>query len=182
MRDREFEVAKCWGEATAQPQRRRHTQTPNKKLKNYLSLSLCNTLYQIHTAWRSWIARSLLLLPILMHSQPRTLQPVSFTGALRDRNVCIVQHQKCIQTDIVCTHCAIHIWIRMWGYTLCSSIHTRESHLHMISYGGFVRLCVCIQVESKRVSYFDCRNHMQIHRKNLFFPFKNDYCNSISST
>lgn len=40
MRDREFEVAKCWGEATAQPQRRRHTQTPNKKLKNYLSLSL----------------------------------------------------------------------------------------------------------------------------------------------
>lgn len=74
-------------------------------------------------------------------------------------------------------------------YTLCNPYMNPNVRIHIVlfythtwepppydklwRYIGFVRLCVCIQVESKRVSYFDCRNHMQIHRKNLFFfPLK----------
>lgn len=156
-----------------------HTGTGKDKKRRWRIIFRCNMFYQIHMrAWRGclWLAWSLLSLPLLLHwRRGKFCKRLFFLLLLypwlsAKRQECLHSSTPEMHTNWLSMYTR-RILNRMLKYTLCLCSNT-HTHIHtcaelssslIVTWKWFI-LCVGSQAKSKRVSYFDCRNHMQIHR------------------
>lgn len=180
-REREYERSRVWGgqmlggSDSSTPKTTAYTDTEQKIEELSLSLSLQ---YVISDSYGMAELNSTVS---AVAADFNAFPTENFTARFFHRSA---KRQKCLHSSTPEMYTNRHS-----VYTLCNPYMNPNVRIHIVlfythtwepppydklwRYIGFVRLCVCIQEESKRVSYFDCRNHMQIHRKNLFFfPLK----------